>query len=212
MYILDTGPIFKFLTTDCVPELLCALGHNKIHVPKAVELEILDTPTRHRQFERAREVWPRFPDRFREIIPDDATDELRQCCQAVLGMEFEEMYAEPKDRGEHMAILHGVLRARAGEQVILVCDEIAGTNVIKQQAKVLTQAQRRGQFSPGGSIQHADTIQLLWWAIEGGGFNGSREQFLTKYKAMAALDSSMPLTAKKVGLTKSPPWPPDAKR
>lgn len=125
MHILDTGPIFKFLTTDCVPELLCA---------------------------------------------------------------------------------------RAGEQVILVCDETAGTNVIKQQAKVLTQAQRRGQFSPGGSIQHADTIQLLWWAIEGGGFNGSREQFLTKYKAMAALDSSMPLTAKKVGLTKSPPWPPDAKR
>lgn len=22
MHILDTGPIFKFLTTDCVPELL----------------------------------------------------------------------------------------------------------------------------------------------------------------------------------------------
>ncbi|MCG7231322.1 hypothetical protein D8M20_03840 [Corynebacterium propinquum] len=154
MHILDTGPIFKFLTTD----------------------------------------------------------ELRQCCQAVLGMEFEEMYAEPKDRGEHMAILHGVLRARAGEQVILVCDETAGTNVIKQQAKVLTQSQRRGQFSPGGSIQHADTIKLLRWAIEGGGFNGSREQFLTKYKAMAALDSSMPHTAKEVGLTKSPPWPPDAKR
>ena len=77
---------------------------------------------------------------------------------------------------------------------------------------MLTQAQRRGHFSPGGSIQHADTIQLLWWAIEGGGFDGSREQFLTKYKAMAALDSSMPFTAKEVGLTKSPPWPPDAKR
>lgn len=211
MHILDTGPIFKFLTTDCVPELLRALGHNKIYVPKAVEFEVLNTPTRRRQFERAREVWPRFPERFREIIPDDATEELRQCCRAVLGMEFEEMYAEPKDRGEHMAILHGVLRARAGEQVILVCDEIAGTNVINRQAQVLAAAQDRGVYLPGGSIQHADTIQLLRWAIEGGGFNGSRQRFLVKYKAMSSLDSSMPLTAKEAGLTQSPPWPPDVR-
>ena len=88
MHILDTGPIFKFLATDCVPELLCALGHNKIHVPAAVAFEVLHTPTRHTQFERAREVWLRFPERFREIIPDDPTDELRQCCRAVLSMEF----------------------------------------------------------------------------------------------------------------------------
>lgn len=212
MYILDTGPIFKFLTTDCVPELLCALGNNKIHVPQAVEFEVLHTPDRHKQFERAREVWPRFPDRFREIMSDDATEELRQCCRAVLGMEFEDMYAEPKDRGEHMAILHGVLHARSGEQVILVCDEKAGTSVIKRQAKRLLVAQARGEHVPGGSIHHADTIQLLRWAIKGGGFNGSRQQFLRKYKAMAELDSSLPLTAKEEGLTKSPPWPPGVKR
>lgn len=211
MHILDTGPIFKFLTTDCVPELLCALGHNKIHVPEAVALEVLNTPTRHKQFERAREVWPRFPDRFREIIPDAATDELRQCCRAVLGMGFEDMYANPEDRGEHMVILHGVIRARAGEEVILVCDETAGTNMIKRQAKLLIAEQRRGKHPPGGSIQHADTIQLLRWAIERGGFRGSRTHFLKKYKVMAALDSSMPWTAKEAGLTKSPPWPPNAK-
>lgn len=121
------------------------------------------------------------------------------------------MYADHKDRGEHMAILHGVLRARSGEQVILVCDEEAGTNVIKRQAKALIAAQQRGMYSSGGSIQHADTIQLLRWAIERGGFNGNRQKFLTKYKAMAALDSSMPYSAKELGLTKSPPWPPDAK-
>lgn len=210
MHILDTGPIFKFLTTDCVPELICALGHNKIHVPEAVEFEVLNTPTRHKQFERAREVWSRFPSRFRVIIPDTASDDLRQCCRAVLGMEFEDMYANPKDRGEHMANLHGVLWARAGEVVILVCDETAGTNVIKRQARVLIAEQRRGKHLPGGSIRHADTIQLLHWAIERGGFNGSRQLFLKKYETMAALDSSMPLTAKEAGLTKSPPWPSNA--
>lgn len=209
MHILDTGPIFKFLTTDCVPELLCALGHNKIHVPEAVKFEVLDTPNRHTQFQHAREVWHRFPERFREIIPDDPTDELRQCCRAVLSMEFEDMYADHKDRGEHMAILHGVVRARTGEQVIIVCDEEAGTNVIKRQAKALIAAQQKGMYLAGGSIQHADTIQLLRWAIERGGFNGSRKRFLTKYKAMAALDSSMPYSAKQLGLTKSPPWPSD---
>lgn len=66
-------------------------------------------------------------------------------------------------------------------------------------------------YSPGGSIRHADTVQLLRWAIEGGGFKGSRQTFLNKYKAMAELDSSMPYSAKELGLTKSPPWPPAAK-
>ena len=64
MHILDTGPIFKFFATDCVDELLLALGHSKIYVPEAVEFEISDTPTRHPQFERAAESWPFFPDRF----------------------------------------------------------------------------------------------------------------------------------------------------
>lgn len=211
MHILDTGPIFKFLTTDCVPELLCALGHNKIHVPEAVAFEVLDTPTRRKQFQRAREVWPRFPERFREIIPDTATDELRECCRAVLGMEFADMYAERKDRGENMAILQGVLRARAGAEVILVCDEEAGSKMIKRQARVLQAEQARGLHVAGGSITHADTIQLLYWAIEGGGFGGDRKKFLAKYKAMAGLDEALPKTAKEAGLTKSPPWPREAK-
>lgn len=48
MHILDTGPIFKFLTTDCTPQLLVALGHNVICVPAAVEYEIFDTPKRRK--------------------------------------------------------------------------------------------------------------------------------------------------------------------
>lgn len=70
MYILDTGPILKFLTTDCVPELLSALGNHPIYVPEAVQYEVLDTPTRHPQFARAAELWPRIPDRFKVVLPD----------------------------------------------------------------------------------------------------------------------------------------------
>lgn len=211
MHILDTGPIFKFLTTDCVPELLCALGHNKIYVPEAVAFEVSDTPTRRKQFEHAKLVWSRFPDRFREIISDTATDDLEATCRSVLGMEFDDMYADTIDRGEHMAILHGVIHARQGEDVIVACDDEAGSIIIQAQENALVAAQARGECSPNGSIKHVNSIQLLRWAIEGGGFSGSRKQFLAKYDAMAALDSSMPLSAKQEGLTKSPPWPPDAK-
>lgn len=59
MHILDTGPIFKFFATDCVPQLLAALGNSAIHVPEAVEFEILDTPTRRPQL--AAQRWKTDP-------------------------------------------------------------------------------------------------------------------------------------------------------
>ncbi len=207
MHILDTGPIFKFLTTDCVPQLLAALGHNRVHVPAAVEFEILNTPKRRTQFKRAAEAWPKLPARFKTVIPDTPTEELRACCRSVLGIDFDDMYASTKDRGENMAILHGVLLARAGEQVVLVCDEEAGTSTIRQQANALRMQHMQGRHEPGGRIQHADTLTLLRWAIEAGSFE-SQEHFLRKYRAMASLDEALPKDVKATGLTKRPPWPP----
>lgn len=207
MHILDTGPIFKFFATDCVPQLLAALGHNVVNIPAAVEFEIYDTPARHKQFQRAAEVWPKFPDRFKNVISDEPTDELRACSRSVLGMDFDVMYARNEDRGENMAILHGVLLAREGERVVLVCDEEAGTSKIEQQARVLNMQHMRGQHVAGGQIQHASTLTLLRWAIEVGAFE-SREAFVKKYRAMANLDSALPKDVKATGLTGRPPWPP----
>ncbi|PFG33648.1 hypothetical protein [Sanguibacter antarcticus] len=206
MHILDTGPIFKFLTTDCVPQLLAALGHNVVNVPEAVDFEIFDTPMRHKQFKRAAEVWPRFPDRFKNVISDEPTDELRACCRSVFSMDFDDMYASRKDRGENMAILHGVLLARTGKKVILVCDEEAGTAKIKQQASVLKMQHMDAKHVPGGEIRHADTPMLLRWAIEAGAFD-SLAVFVKKYQAMASLDSALDPDVKKTGLTGRPPWP-----
>ncbi|SYZ33778.1 Uncharacterised protein [Propionibacterium australiense] len=87
-FIFDTAPLFKFLTTDCVRQLLAALGHRIVNVPEAVNFEITDTPKRRRQFKRAAEVWPRLPDRFKQVLPDNPTDELRRCCRSVFGMDF----------------------------------------------------------------------------------------------------------------------------
>lgn len=210
MHILDTGPIFKFLTNDCTRELLLALGHNPVSVPAAVEFEIRDTPTRRPQFERAVTQWDRLPSRFKQVLPDDPSDELRQCCRSVFGVEFEQMYATHKDRGENMAILHAVRLARAGEQVVVVCDDEAGSTMIRRQARALAMQHMRGLHVPGGQITHADTLLLLEWAIAKGGFNGDRAQFLKRYAAMAALDEALPKDVKATGLTKSPPWPPVA--
>jgi hypothetical protein len=206
MHILDTGPIFKFLTTDCVPQLLGALGNEVVNVPQAVEHEIFDTPTRHRQFKHATDVWRKVPDRFKNVIPDVPTDDLRELCETVLGTDFDTMYSHRKDRGENMAILHGVLLARAGEKVLLVCDEEAGTQLIKKQARLLAMQHVQGQHTPGGKIEHADTLTLLSWAIEGGYFD-SREHFLKKYHAMATLDEALPRDVSTTDLLKSPPWP-----
>lgn len=143
-YIFDTGPMLKFLTTDCVPQLLAAIGHAVVNVPGAVDFEIYDTPTRHRQFTHATEVWPKFPQRFKNMIPDEPTDELRACCRSVLGLDFDAMYAVEKDRGENMAILHGVLLARAGDHVVLACDERAGSEKIRKEAGILKMRQANG--------------------------------------------------------------------
>lgn len=111
-----------------------------------------------------------------------------------------------KDRGENMAILHGVLLARAGEKVILICDEEAGTSKIKQQARVLQMQHMQGRHVAGGQIQHADTLTLLRWAIEAEAFE-SVEVFVRKYREMASLDSALPRDVKVTGLTRRPPWP-----
>ena len=206
MHILDTGPILKFLTTDCVPQLLLALGNNPIHVPEAVAYEVVDTPTRHTQFARAAEVWPRIPERFKVILPDAPTDELRELSRSVLKADFDDMYAQTRDRGENMAILHAVSLARKGRTVLVICDEEEGTSTILREANKLKLQQTTGRHTPGGQIPHADTITLLRWAIEGGGFS-SIDAFVKKYNAMASLDSSLPREVKKTGLTKSPPWP-----
>lgn len=206
MYILDTGPILKFLTTDCVPELLSALGNHPIHVPEAVQYEVLDTPTRHPQFARAAELWPRIPDRFKVVLPDTPTDELRKLCRSVLKTDFDSMYRQTRDRGENMAILHAVSLAREGNKVYVACDEESETGIIKREANALKMQQMFGHHVPGGSIEHIDTRKLLKWAIENGAFE-SRELFLAKYDRMAKLDASMPETAKEAGLTGSPPWP-----
>ncbi|WP_205750117.1 hypothetical protein [Cryobacterium sp. SO1] len=178
-----------------------------MNVPEAVDFEITDTPKRREQFKRAAEVWPNFPERFKKVIPDTPTADLRACCRSVLGLDFDDMYASRKDRGENMAILHGVLLARAGERVVLVCDEEAGTSKIKQQASVLKMQHVRGQHVAGGQIQHADTLTLLRWAIEAGAF-ASQVAFLKKYQAMANLDEALPKDVKATGLTRRPPWPP----
>ena len=205
MHILDTGPLLKFLTTDCVPQLLAALGHNVIHIPEAVNFEITDTPKRREQFKHAAEVWPKFPERFKNVISDQPSDALRACCSSVLGMDFDEMYSKHEDRGENMAILHGVLLAQAGENVVLVCDDEAGTVKIEQQARVLVMQHTLGKHIPGGKIQHVSTLTLLHWAIEAGSFT-SQAEFIKKYKAMANLDEALPKDVKTTNLTKRPPW------
>lgn len=116
------------------------------------------------------------------------------------------MYARKQDRGENMAILHGVVRARAGDTVVIACDEEAGSRIISRQANVLTLEQMRGLHVPGGSIAHVDTLILLRWAIEAGAFSSLRE-FQKKYRAMVELDEALPREVKRTGLTKRPPWP-----
>ncbi|MDO5722122.1 MAG: hypothetical protein Q4P06_06230 [Actinomycetaceae bacterium] len=154
IHVFDTGPLFKFLTTDCVPQLLAALGNNIIHVPQAVECEINNTPKRHPLFKKATEVWNRkFPQRFKQVISDAPNDELRECCLSVLGIDFDQMYSQSKDRGKNMAILHGALRARAGHKVILICDDEGGIALIRKQASILRMQHLLGLHTPGGQIQ-----------------------------------------------------------
>ena len=206
MHILETGPIFKFLTTDFTPQLLVALGHNVICVPAAVEYEIFDTPRRRKQFARAAEVWRKsFPDRFRRVLSDEPSAELHECCLTVFGLEFSEMYSQTKDRGETMAILHGVLAARSGEQVLIVCDDEAGIRTIERQSAILREQQSRGLYNSGGSISHADTLTLLRWAIQNGAFE-SKTEFLKRYERMASLDEALPKEIKKTDLLSPHLW------
>lgn len=206
IHIIDTGPLFKFLVTDCVPQLLSAIGNRPIHLPEAVEYEVKTTPERHRQFAMAPDKWRRFPARFQSVISDEPTGEIEAACLAIYGVDFEEMYAQAKDRGEKMAIIHGVVRAQNGHHVVLVCDDDGGATMVKKQARILSTRQMRGLAQPGGRLQHASTLTVLRWAIENGSFR-DRGDFRKKYERMAALDEALNRDVRETGLLDSPPWP-----
>lgn len=206
-YIFDTGPLFKFLATDCVPQLISAIGGSTVVVPEAVDFEIHDTPDRRPQFRRARDVWKKFPPRFRDVIPDSPSEELRRCCNRVFGIDLETLYRHKKDLGENMMLLHGLSRAHAGEKVVLICDDQGGIAKAEEQIRVLRHRQHLGTGPAEGSLSYAKTTSLLHWAIEVGSFK-SQEHFIKKYNMMAELDEALPKKVKDTGLTKRPPWPP----
>lgn len=207
-HILDTGPIFKFLVTDCVPHLFAALKTNPVCAPEAVQFEVLDSPRRHQQFEKAPEAWEhRVPERLKRILSDEATVEMRKLSQEVYQVDFDDLYAEKRDLGERMAVLHAVRLARSGESVLVVCDDEGGIADLEKQSRLLRMQHMHGLHAPGGSIRHAGTETILRWAIEAGAFT-TRTEFTTKYQAMVALDEALPRDLVSTGLLKSPPWPP----
>lgn len=209
-HILDTGPIFKFLVTDSVPHLFAALNRNPVCIPAAVEHEVLHTPRRHPQFEKAPHAWQhRVPPSLKRVLPDEGTPEMRALCREIFQRDFDELYAEKKDLGERMAVLHAVRLARAGESVVVVCDDEGGIALIKQHARLLQMQHMRHLHTPGGSIRHADTVTILGWAIQAGAF-ADRAELTTKYRAMVSLDEALPRDLTTTGLLTSPPWPPEA--
>lgn len=205
MNIIDTGPIFKFLSVGCASHLISALGGEKINVPEAVSREIIDTPNRHHQFKPAVKHWKTLQKNFVNVL-DDGRHGVEECCKEVFGQTLEELMEDPEDSGEEFAILHGVLEARAGEDVVIICDDEGGRADIERVAKEHSADSRYN----GGSIKLADTLMLLEWAIQNGAFK-SRKDFLTKYKLMSELDSALPRKVKDTGLTTSPPWDPEVK-
>lgn len=206
IHVVDTGPILKFFATNSAQHLVEALNSNPITVPEAVEYEILNTPNRHTQFKKAPNAWSRLPERFKVILPDQKTDDLDNCCRTVFGVDFDQMYKISKDRGETMALLHGLILARRGDKVTIVCDDDPARVTIQREANKLKLQQMQKKCPPGGEITLATTLDLLDWAIRSGSFE-TRNDFLAKYNLMAQLDSALPQQAKSAGLTGSPPWP-----
>lgn len=206
MYILDTGPIFKFLATHCTAELIAALGGNTIHVPAAVEREILSTPERYPQFMPAIREWGDLRPNFKKVLDDHGSEHLDRHCLRVMRRPLDEVYAHPRDLGETMAVLHGLVAAEHGAEVVIACDDGAGKELIVRQQKFINLMRVRGRCKGCGSIRHVDTLELLRWAIAADGGFTDKARFRAKYREMANLDSALPPDLNDTDLMKRSLW------
>lgn len=139
--VIDAGPALNFFATNSERLMFSVVG--QIAVPETVVGELLGK-ARLPRFAHAEKVWRKVqPTKLVEVLDDDPDDDaLDRAVRRLSSMPIEQRLRHPKDAGETMVIAHGVVRAEAGADIVLLIDDGGGLDLAAREAARLQRLAR----------------------------------------------------------------------
>lgn len=123
-FIVDCGPALNFLATRQERILLHATGGH-ISAPETVRREVFRKAKPNSKFAAAAAVWARLELAKRlTVLSDDLTPALEAVVQRLSNTPMIDRMAVSKDLGEELVIARAVVQAEAGNDVVMLIDEI----------------------------------------------------------------------------------------
>jgi hypothetical protein len=155
--IIDAGPALNFFAINKERLLLAMTG--PISTPETVRDEVLRKSRSDRRFHAAAAVWNKLPEKYLEILSDDATPDLIAAVSRISQLPFDERKRSAKDLGETMVVAHAAVKAEAGQSVIVIIDERQGAQLAQAEKNRLNRLRARGLTV--GNISVTNTLSIL---------------------------------------------------
>jgi hypothetical protein len=155
--IIDAGPALNFLAINKERLLLATTG--PISTPETVRDEVLRKSRSDKRFQAAEAVLNKLPEKYLEILSDDATADLIAAVSRISQLPFDERKRSAKDLGETMVVAHAAVKAEAGQSVIVIIDEWQGAQLAQAEKNRLNRLRARGQTV--GNISVTNTVTIL---------------------------------------------------
>lgn len=184
--IIDAGPALNFLAINKERVLTSVVG--RISTPESVENEVLEKSRTDPRFRPVAHVWARMRTNWIELLNDDETPELDAAVHRMTNLPMAERKTKAKDLGEVMVVAHAVVKAEAGERVIVIIDDQAGALIATAEKRRL---ERLRQHRPVGSIMIVNTVAILQKAA-GGNYLPDKTAMREVYTKLRGCDDGLP--------------------
>ena len=199
--IIDAGPALNFLAINRERILTGVAG--RISTPETVESEVLEKARRDPRFRTVTGVWAKMRPSWIEVLSDDETPELAAVVGRLSQLPMAERKMMAKDLGETMVVAHAVVKAEAGQHVIVIIDDQGGAALAMSEKRRLDRIRVLGK--PVGSLTLVNTVSILRKAA-GGVHVPDRKTMREVYTKLRACDDGL-LPLEQTSLLSADLWP-----
>lgn len=184
--ILDAGPGLNFFSIHRERLLFQVVG--RLACPEIVLNEMRGKAARDARFEATTRVLSKIRGtKLFDVLSDEATKELNRAVQRIAGAPLGSAGLPAKNLGEVMVIAHAVVRAEAGQTVVVIIDDGDGRRrALLEQARLM-RMQLQGVSC--GRIELLSTVGILKQALEEDLIDKGELREL--YQRMRALDDGL---------------------
>lgn len=160
--IIDAGPALNFFSIKKERLLFSVTG--QIQAPEVVIAEIQRKAKHDSRFARSRDVLAKLPDTLLTILSDTISPDLKTAAKQLGILYLEDRQLQAKDLGETMVVLHAMVHAKRGHDVITLIDDIKGQALASRAARILDRV--RNSNPNIGKLEILSTTVVLENAVK----------------------------------------------